>query len=134
MIPASGDNERDAETAAAFVAAIHDRDLVALGRLLDPEAEVVTGRSVHAGADAIRSWAAKTYDHLHRVYAIDEYRSAPGRVLALGHVEYVWTAAGDVADSTPIALLFELAGEAVARLTVHDDVETALVAFESGAA
>ena len=131
MTPAPGGSERDdVATAAALVAAIHDRDLEALGRLLDPDAEVVTGRSIHAGADAIRSWAAKTYDHLHRVYAIDEYLSAPGRVLALGHVEYVWTAAGDVADSTPVALLFELAGGTVARLTVHDDAEAALAEFE----
>ncbi len=133
MSPAPAASERDARTAAAFIAAVNDRDPEALGRLLDAGAEVETGRSVHAGVAAIRSWATKTYDHLRRVYAIDEYRSAPGRVLALGHVQYAWIEGGEVADSTPIALLFELADRAIVRLIVHDDVRAALAGFESGA-
>ncbi len=124
----------EAATATALIAAINERDGAALGELLATGAEVVTGRSVHAGIDAVRAWAAKSYDHLTRRYAIDEYRGAAGRVLALGHVEYVWTEQGDVADSTPIALLFELADGLVARLIVHDDTRAALLEFESGAA
>ncbi len=134
MIPAPEHDEPDVATAAAFIAAIHDRDLEAMAPLLGPEAEVVTGRNVHAGADAVRAWAAKTYDHLHRVYAIDEYRSAPGRVLAIGHVEHVWTAEDEVADRAPIALLLEVEDGSIARLIVHDDAESALAEFESGAA
>lgn len=122
------------ETAAALIAAINVRDEAALDGLLDADAEVVTGRNVHAGADAFRSWAIKTYDHLHRFYAIDEYRTSPGRVLGLGHIEHHWTAEGGVADSTPIALIVEVGGGSVRRLIVADDAEAALAEFESGAA
>lgn len=124
----------DTKAAAALIAAINDRDTAALDALLTAEAEVVTGRNVHAGAASFHSWAVKTYDHLHRFYAIDEYRSSPGRVLALGHVEHRWTEEGGVADSTPIALTVEFDGRSVRRLIVADDAEQALAEFESGAA
>ncbi len=77
------------------------------------------------------AWASKEYDHLRKVYAIDEYRRRGDAVLALGSVQYVWADGGEVADSTPIALLFELEGEALKRLTVHDDARSALLQFES---
>lgn len=123
-----------ADIAAALVTVINERDPEGLERLLGPGAEIVTGRSVHSGEDAVRKWANKEYDHLRKVYAIDEYRTAGERVLALGAVQYVWTEGGEVADSTPIALVFELAGGAVNRLTVHDDARSALLEFEAGAA
>lgn len=120
-----------AALAAALIAAINARDADALGELLGAGAEVVTGRTVHAGREAILAWASREYDHLTRAFAIDEYRTSDEAVLALGSVQYAWTEGGEVADSTPIALVIELDGEALRRLTVHDDTRAALVEFES---
>ena len=128
-----GELQGPADTAAAIVAAINDRDAEGLEALLAGDAEVVTGRSVHTGAEVIAAWARREYDHLTKRYAIDEYRIDGDRVLALGHVQYVWTEGGEVADSTPIALLIEVEAGVLRRLTVHDDARTALVEFESGA-
>ena len=119
------------DAAAAIVAAINDREHEQLGSLLGADAEIVTGRSVHSGPEAILAWASKEYDHLRRIYAIDEYRSVGSQVLALGAVQYVWSEGGEVADSTPIALEIELDGGRMARLTVHDDVRAALIEFRS---
>lgn len=129
MSAAGGD---PAAAAAAIVAAVNERDPDRLRALLGHASEVVTGRSVHAGPDAVVAWAGKEYDHLRRVYAIDEYRQAGRRVLALGAVQYVWSEGGEVADSTPIALEIEVEGGVLGRLTVHDDVRAALAEFESG--
>ena len=131
---APGELRGPAETAAQVVAAINDRDRAALVALLADGAEVATGRSVHSGPDAIAVWAAKEYDHLRRVYAIDEYRTRAGRVLALGSVQYVWTEGGEVADSTPIALLIEIEDGVLSHLSVHDDAATALAQFDAEAA
>lgn len=121
-----------ADAAAALVAAINARDGAALAPLLGAAAEVVTGRTVHAGPEEIIAWAGKEYDHLTRVFAIDEYRTRGETVLALGSVQYVWTEGGEVADSTPIALTIEAPGGALRRLAVHDDARAALLEFETG--
>lgn len=121
-----------ADLATALVAAINDRDPAALRRLLNPDAEVVTGRTVHAGVEAIIAWAGREYDHLIRIFAIDEYRTRGESVLALGSVRYAWAEGGEIADSTPIALSVEVRDRALRRLTIHDDTRTALIEFESG--
>ena len=125
--------EGAAAIAADLFAALNARDGDVLAEMLGPETEIVTGRNVHTGPEAIRAWAAKEYDHLTKRYAIDEYRSDGERVLALGSVQYVWTDGGEVGDSSPIAIEIELRGAAVRRLIVHDDTRTALAQFESRA-
>jgi len=117
------------ELAAALVAAINSRDRSELEPLLDPEVEIVTGRSVHAGPAAAVAWAGKEYDNLVRRYAVDELRERDGRVLALGCVQYVWREEGEVADSSPIALELEFSGERLRRLRLHDDAAAALSSF-----
>ncbi len=118
------------EAAAAIVAAINDREHEQLGSLLGADAEIVTGRSVHSGPEAILAWASKEYDHLRRIYAIDEYRSVGSQVLRWAPSS-TWSEGGEVADSTPIALEIEPDGGRMARLTVHDDVRAALIEFRS---
>ena len=118
-----------AELAAAVIAAINSREPAELASLLDPEVEVVTGRSVHAGPEAVLAWAAKEYDNLIRRYDAGELRVSGYRVLALGSVSYVWKEGGEVADSAPIALELELSDAGLRRLMLHDDVAASLAAF-----
>lgn len=79
-----------AELAAAVIAAINSRNSAELASLLDPNVEVATGRSVHAGPEPVLAWAAKEYDNLVRRYAADDLRVRGRRVLVLGSVQYVW--------------------------------------------
>lgn len=118
-----------AERARAIVEAINSRQPERLEGVLEDASEVVTGRTTHAGQEAISAWARKEYDHLVRRYAIDEYRVAGESVLALGSVQYCWSESGEVADSSPIAIRIELDGELLRRLEIHDDTAAALAAF-----
>ena len=119
------------ERAAAVVAAINSRDPDTLAAVLDERSEVVTGRNVHAGPEAITRWASKEYDHLVRSYAVDEFRvGRTGAILALGHVQYAWTESGDVADSSPIGIRIELEGDRLRRFELHDDPAAALAALD----
>lgn len=117
------------EFVAALIEAINERDAGRLSELVDERSEVVTGRATHTGPDAITAWAQKEYDHLVRRYAIDEYRGEGETVLALGSVQYVWAEEGDVADSSPIALVIEIGDGRLSRLTIHDDPVAALAGF-----
>ena len=119
-----------AELAAKVIAAINSRESTELEPLLDPDVQVTTGRSVHAGSDAVVAWAAKEYDNLVRRYEVDELRVRDRRVLVLGAVQYVWKDGGEVADSMPIALELELGDEGLRRLRLFDDVAASLSAFD----
>lgn len=120
-----------AEQAARAIAAIDAGDPELIAAAFDPLAEVRTGRSVHRGIEAVIAWARKEYDHLERRYAIAATHTRGDEVLVIGAVEYVWREEGEVGDSAPIALRLEFAGDRVRRLTVEDDAEAALDAFES---
>jgi len=128
--PEAGARE-PAEIATAVIEAINSRDPARLSRLLDADAEVVTGRSTHTGAEAIVAWAGKQFDHLQRRYAIDELRTAGNAVLALGRVQHVWTETEEVADSSPVALELKLSNGQLSSLKVHDDPTKARAIFES---
>jgi len=120
-----------ARLAASAIEAINSREPARLGKLLDSDVEIVTGRSVHRGVDAATAWAGKEYDHLVRRYSIDEYRCRSGAALALGSVEYVWSEGGEVADSSPIAIELEFRGDGLRVLRVHDDTAAALADFDA---
>lgn len=119
-----------ADLAAALIEAINSRDPDGLGALLGPGAEVRTGRSVHAGPEAVLRWAAREYDNLVKRYEVEELRTRDGRVLALGNVQYVWKEEGEVADSSPIALELEFSAGRLSRLSLHDDARAAVAAFD----
>jgi hypothetical protein len=120
-----------AEQAARAVAAINARDPELIGATFAPLAEIRTGRSVHTGVGAAIAWAEKRYDHLERRYSVAATHTRGDAVLVLGSVEYVWREEGEVGDTSPIALLFEFDGDLVSSMTVADDPEAALEAFES---
>lgn len=115
--------------ASAVIEAINSREPKRLEPLLAPDVEVITGRNVHVGVDAAIAWAGKTYEHLVRCYAVDEFRIADDRTLALGAVQYVWAEGGGVADSSPIALEFSFEGPLLRLLRLNDDVAAALTSF-----
>ena len=112
--------------ATAVIEAINSREPGRLEPLLAPGVEVVTGRNVHAGAEAVVAWAGKRFDHLVRRYAIDELRIGGDGILALGAVQYVWADGGEVADSTPIALELVFDGSLLRLLRLFDDVAAAV--------
>ena len=120
-----------AEQAARAVAAINASDPELIAATFAPLAEIRTGRSIHKGIGAAIAWAEKRYDHLERRYTVAATHTRGDAVLVFGSVEYVWRAEGEVGDSSPIALLFEFDGNLVSSMTVADDPETALDAFET---
>lgn len=121
------------ELAAAVIAAVNSCDPERLSSLLHPDAEVLTGRSVRAGAAEVLAWADKSYDHLDRRYAVTAARTSDdcNRILLVGEVEYVWREGGEVGDSAPIALTLAFDGDLLRSLRVTDDPQTALDEFES---
>lgn len=116
--------------------------LVALGRedsqgfvaLLHPEVSIETGRGVRQGHDAAIKWATKRFDYLVRCWRVDEILEDENRLLVLGDVQYVWRESGDVGDSTPTALGFELQGGQIEVMRVYETVDEGLEDFGMAAA
>ena len=119
------------ELAPAVVAAINARDPAGLEPLLHPLVELRTARGLKVGVEEVLAWAAKSYDHLDRRYAVEEASRQVEPVLMVGEVQYVWRDSGEVGDRAPIALALAFDGGLLRSLTVADTPDAALSGVES---
>ena len=95
--------------AAAVVAAINSpRSAIGSRRCSATTREVVTGRNVHAGPRRSLAWAGKEYDHLVKRYEIDESAASGAAVLGARRGPVRLGESGEVADSSPIAIVIEI--------------------------
>ena len=112
--------------------------LEALGRedpdgfsaLLHPEIEIETDRGVRRGRRAALDWASKRFDHLVRVWAVDEIQGERDRLLVVGRLQYVWRDGGEVGDETPVALGFELTDGQIQTMRIFESVDEGLENFK----
>lgn len=122
----------DEQVIALALEAISDHDGERLRPLLDPAIRIVTGRGSHAGIEAAIRWASRRYQHLDRRYVLAELAAAGAGMVGRGRVEYVWRDSGEVGDSAPIYLSFEVEGGRLRELGLHDDPEAARSALGAG--
>lgn len=107
---------------ARLVEAVNARDGAAVAALGTEAMTVATPRSERSGPEAVAAWAERGYDHIDRVWALDEIREADGSLVATGHSRYVWRDSGEVGDETPVALVISFAADGlIERLEVLDD-------------
>jgi hypothetical protein len=122
----SASGAEPAEVLRLALEAISDRDTDRLAALVTPEVTVKTGRASHEGADAVRAWARKGYDHLDRRYVLESMEEvAPGLYVCPARVEYVWRENGEVGDASPIWLTVAMDGALIGRLELHDSEQEA---------
>lgn len=117
------------ELIALAVEAISDSDPARLRPLLAPEVEVVTGRAIHRGPDAAATWSQKRYEHLDRRYVIDHVEPSGRGWLVSARVQYVWRESGEIGDSSPAFLAFEVDDSRITALSLHDERPQALDAL-----
>jgi hypothetical protein len=86
------------------LAALSAGDQAAVGELVHPEVEIRTERTVHRGRQAAIEWSGKVFDHLVRRYVPVEIEETDSGVLVHAELEYVWRDAGDVGDSSRVAI------------------------------
>jgi hypothetical protein len=106
-------------------------DTAAFAALAHPEIEIHTARGVRRGPDEAAEWARQKYEHLWRLYGVDELHVAGEHVLVLGRVEYAWREGRQVADSTPIAISMDFEHGLLRRWRFHDDPGEALKVFRA---
>lgn len=106
-----------------LIAAVNARDGDAVVALGSAALVVATERSERRGAEAIKEWVERGYDHLDRIWIVDRVReSGGGELVAVGRSRYVWRESGQVGDETPVGLVISFDGEGlIARLKVLDD-------------
>jgi hypothetical protein len=93
------------ELARRFLAALSDCDRGAVGRLVHPEVEIRTERTVHRGREAAVAWAGKEFDHLIRRYVpIEIEQTDSGVFLVHAELQYVWRESREVGDSSRVAI------------------------------
>jgi hypothetical protein len=86
------------------LAALSAGDQAAVGELVHPEVEIRTERTVHRGRQAAIEWSGKVFDHLVRRYVPVKIEETDSGVLVHAELEYVWRDAGDVGDSSRVAI------------------------------
>jgi hypothetical protein len=75
-----------------------------VGELVHPEVEIRTERTLHRGRQAAIEWSGKVFDHLVRRYVPVKIEETDSGVLVHAELEYVWRDAGDVGDSSRVAI------------------------------
>lgn len=126
---ASGTSLPPEQVATLALEAISDHDGERLEPLLGPGVLIITGRSRHEGVAAASAWASKRYRHLDRRYVLDDLRPMGRGLLGHGRVQYVWRESGEVGDSTPIFLSFQVDGGLLSELGLHEDEDSARAAL-----
>jgi ketosteroid isomerase-like protein len=92
------------ELARRFLIALSGGDRAAVGKLVHPEVEIRTERTVHRGREAAMDWSGKVFEHLIRRYAPVEIEDTDTGVLVHAELQYVWRESGDVGDSSRVAI------------------------------
>jgi ketosteroid isomerase-like protein len=92
------------ELARRFLAALSDCDREAVGKLVHPEVEIRTERTVHRGREAAAAWAGKEFDHLIRRYVPVEIEQTDSGVVVHAELEYVWRESRKMGDSSRVAI------------------------------
>lgn len=75
-----------------------------MGRLVHPEVEIHTARSVHRGRDAAMDWSQKSFDHIARRYVPVEITPTGEGVRVEAELQYVWKETGDVGDTSAVTI------------------------------
>ncbi len=128
-MPVSAENSR---LIRAALEALGHEDPDGFSALLHPEIEIETDRGVRRGRRAALDWASKRFDHLVRVWAVDEIQGEGDRLLVVGRIQYVWRDGGEVGDETPVALGFELADGQIQTMRIFESADEGLENFKVG--
>jgi hypothetical protein len=75
-----------------------------VGRLVHPEIEIHTARTVHRGRDAAMDWSQKSFDHIARRYVPVEISPTDEGVRVGAELQYVWKETGDVGDTSAVTI------------------------------
>jgi len=75
-----------------------------VGRLVHPEVEIRTERTVHRGREAAVAWAGKRFDHLVRRYVPKEIEQTENGVLVHAELQYVWRESDKVGDTSRVRI------------------------------
>ena len=75
-----------------------------MGRLVHPEIEIHTARTVHRGRDAAMDWSQKSFDHIERHYVPVEVAPSADGVRVEAELQYVWKETGDVGDTSAVTI------------------------------
>jgi ketosteroid isomerase-like protein len=93
-----------ADVVRRFLAALSDGDREAVGKLVHPEVEIRTERTVHRGREAAMEWSGKVFEHLQRRYVPGTIEETPSGVLVHADLQYVWRETGEVGDSSRVGI------------------------------
>jgi hypothetical protein len=94
-----------------------------VGELVHPEVEIRTERTVHRGRDAAVRWSGKVFDHLVRRYVPVVIEETDSGVLVHAELEYVWREAGDVGDSSRVAIELGIRDGLISSWYLLDDAQ-----------
>ncbi len=77
---------------------------MAVGKLVHPEVEIRTERTVQRGRRAAIEWSGKTFDSLDRRYVPTSIERTDTGVLVHAQLQYIWRESGEVGDRTTVAI------------------------------
>ncbi len=75
-----------------------------MGRLVHPDVEIHTARTVHRGREAAVEWSGKAYEHLVRRFIPVEIEPRRRGVLVHAELQYVWRASEEVGDLSEVMI------------------------------
>ena len=101
--------------------------------LVHEDLEIVTmHRGTLHGPGALRAWVARQSFGVAMHVAIGRVFEGDGVVVAQTRTEWRYVDSGELGDTSSGALAFAVRDGRIARVTVHDDIDTALAVTQLG--
>jgi hypothetical protein len=92
-----------------------------VGKLVHPEVEIRTERTVHRGRIAAIEWSGKTFDNLVRRYVPITIERTGDGVRVHAELQYVWRESGEVADSSRVAIELGIRDGLISSWVLHEE-------------
>ena len=94
-----------------------------MGKLVHPEVQIRTERTVHRGREAAVAWSGKKFDHLVRRYVPVEIEKTDSGVLVHAKLEYVWRESGRVGDTSRVRIELGVRDDLISSWHLEDEPE-----------
>jgi hypothetical protein len=95
-----------------------------VGRLVHPDVEIRTERTVHRGREAAVAWAGKEFDHLIRRYVPLEIDNTDSGVAVHAELQYLWRDSREVGDTSRVKIQLGIREGLIASWYLEDEPDT----------
>jgi ketosteroid isomerase-like protein len=117
-----GPEDANVDVVRRFYDTFQSQQLDDFVNVLHPEVELQSARGLRRGLNEAREWALKVETgELDQRFVVDELIASGDHVLALVRKQWWWRKEDELADESPVAALFTIRDDRIARWQPFED-------------